>query len=123
MRCGQLLDDFLSLAAKRTRVAKGANEIAEAMEQLAPSVAEVLDQGTATVSAAKVPGLRFFAAKKGNSKVVLAARNAIKLLDAAEQGFSRNGMLLALSYCQPVLLLVAEQIWAILLVFPLDGCL
>jgi hypothetical protein len=79
----QLLDDFLSLAATGTRGPAGANELTEAMEQLAPSVAAALRQHVAPVSAAKVPGLRFFAEKKGNSKVVLAARNAIKVLEAA----------------------------------------
>ena len=80
----QLLDDFLSLAAKRPRVPRGANELTEAMEQLAPSVAAAIRDGIAPVAAAKVPGLRSFAAKTGNSKVVLAARNAIKVLDADE---------------------------------------
>ena len=77
----QLLDDFLVLASKQASIPPGTSEVAEAMSTLVASVVADLENHA---EAAAVPGLRFFAAKTGRSKVAVAAREAVKHLPQVE---------------------------------------
>lgn len=80
----QLLDDFLVFASQQASTPPGTSEVAEAMEVLAPSVAAALHDHIADETAAKVPGLRLFAAKNNRSKATVAAKAAVQLLPQVE---------------------------------------
>lgn len=75
-----LFDALLYRASPIEKPVPGASDIAEAMAELAPYVAAALKEKKAPEWAALVPGARAFAAKKGGSKTVRAAKAIVAAL-------------------------------------------
>lgn len=106
-----LLDSWIMISLRGTRMLAGTADLADALAQLVPAAQAAVADGIAPASVLDLPGLRALAARPGSSSAVATARKALEGLPRMTEGAEPTEPSIPFASTPPRAAVRLEDLW------------